>query len=72
MAVGLLSIFPLQEEDERGTAVLLTRSFADKDGRGFREIRCSKIVPEHVSYDCQPRCLLYKTDTEEAMQGLCP
>lgn len=37
--VGLLSICPLQEEDERGASVLLTKSFADKDGRGFREIR---------------------------------
>lgn len=37
---GSLSIYPLQEQDERGTAILLTRAFAHtKDGRGFREIR---------------------------------
>lgn len=38
-AVGLLSILPLQDEDERGASVLLTKSFADKDRRGFTEIR---------------------------------
>ncbi|KAL0020511.1 hypothetical protein WJX79_005558 [Trebouxia sp. C0005] len=37
---GSLSIYPLQEQDERGTAILLTRAFSHtKDGRGFREIR---------------------------------
>lgn len=37
---GTLSVYPLQEEDERGASILLTRAFAHtKDGRGFREIR---------------------------------
>lgn len=68
----MLSIYPLQEEDERGAAVLLTRSFADKDGRGFREIRClltSCRCGCKIICKCQPLCSRYKSMTERSNAG---
>ena len=35
---GLVTVYPLQAEDERGTAILMTRSL--NKGHRFAEMRC--------------------------------